>query len=130
MTSLQLNPEFMPASMEASDGDEGDPFLLIQPEEAKVEEAVMTAREEAAAAVAQARAEADAAREEAEEVVVQARAEVVSATAARETALQQAAQANAAPVRAERASVASLLDKMGRLSAGDLQRVVQAGQSL
>ena len=117
--------------MEASDGDEGDPFLLIQPEEAKVEEAVTTAREEAAAAVAQARAEADAAREEAEAVVVQARAEVVSATAARETALQQAAQANAAhTVRAERASVASLLDKMGRLSAGDLQRVVQAGQSL
>ena len=113
MTSLQLNPEFMPASMEASDGDEGDPFLLIQPEEAKVEEAVTTAREEAAA------------------VVVQARAEVVSATAARETALQQAAQANAAhTVRAERASVASLLNKMGRLSAGDLQRVVQAGQSL
>ena len=82
--TLHLNPEFMPASMdseqaaEASDSDEGAPFLLIRPEEAKVEEAVTTAREEAAAAVAQ------------------AQAEVASATAVRETALERAAQADAA----------------------------------
>ena len=31
--------------------------------------------------------------------------------------------------RAERASVASLLEKLGRLSAGDLQRVTQAASS-